>query len=170
MKHGFIGFGNLARAIYEGLKEEEGMSFAYFARSRKEVPIPFYEKLEQLVHFSDVLWLAVKPQDLAGILRQLERCDLRGKIIVSPVAGKSIAYIERFLGEDQLIVRIMPNLAMAYRMSVTACWYKRRSPTCGKHRIYRTFFGRGSADRTHHAQSGNGLPHVGDRLLYQQAW
>ncbi|MBZ4652104.1 MAG: Pyrroline-5-carboxylate reductase [Proteiniphilum sp.] len=120
MKHGFIGFGNLARAIYEGLKEEEGMSFAYFARSRKEVPIPFYEKLEQLVHFSDVLWLAVKPQDLAGILRQIERCDLRGKIIVSPVAGKSIAYIERFLGEDQLIVRIMPNLAMAYRMSVTA--------------------------------------------------
>ncbi|HCC85593.1 MAG: Pyrroline-5-carboxylate reductase [Proteiniphilum acetatigenes] len=120
MKHGFIGFGNLARAIYEGLKEEEGMTFAYFARSRKEVPISFYEKLEQLVDFSDVLWLAVKPQDLGGILAQLKKCNREGKTIVSPVAGKSIAYIERYLGKEQLVVRIMPNLAMAYRMSVTA--------------------------------------------------
>lgn len=120
MKHGFIGFGNLARAIYEGLKEEEGMTFAYFARSDKAMSIPFHEKLEQLVDHSDVLWLAVKPQDLAGILQQLKECDLTGKTIVTPVAGKSIAWIERYLGAEQLIVRIMPNLAMAYRMSVTA--------------------------------------------------
>lgn len=120
MKHGFIGFGNLARAIYEGLREEEGMEFTYFARSGKELPIPFCEKLEQLVSVADVLWLAVKPQDLAGILLQLKECDLTGKAIVSPVAGKSIAYIERYLGDDRLIVRIMPNLAIAYRMSVTA--------------------------------------------------
>ncbi len=120
MKHGFIGFGNLAKAIYEGLKEQEEMTFSYFARSRKEIPIPFCEELEQLVSSSEVIWLVVKPQDLAGILMQLKECDLTGKTIVSPVAGKSIAWIERYLGEDQLIVRIMPNLAMAYRMSVTA--------------------------------------------------
>ena len=120
MKHGFIGFGNLARAIYEGLKEEEGMTFSYFARSRKDLPIPFHEELQELVSSADILWLAVKPQDLAGILMQLKECDLTGKRIVSPVAGKSITWIERYLGEDQLIVRIMPNLAMAYRMSVTA--------------------------------------------------
>lgn|SRR5690554_4710689 len=120
MKHGFIGFGNLAKAVYQGLKEEKGMEFAYFARSRKEVPLPFYENMGDLVAYADVLWLTVKPQDLAGILNQLKAYSLNGKTIVSPVAGKSIAYIERFLGNNQLIVRIMPNLAMAYRKSVTA--------------------------------------------------
>ncbi|MFA7493417.1 MAG: pyrroline-5-carboxylate reductase dimerization domain-containing protein, partial [Proteiniphilum sp.] len=32
----------------------------------------------------------------------------------------NIAFIERYLGKEQLIIRIMPNLAMAYRKSVTA--------------------------------------------------
>lgn len=120
MKHGFIGFGNLAKAVYQGLKEEKGMEFAYFARNRKEVDIPFFTHLDPLVSFADVIWLVVKPQDLAGILDQLKEIALTGKTIVSPVAGKSIASIERYLGEEQLIVRIMPNLAMAYRKSVTA--------------------------------------------------
>jgi len=120
MKHGFIGFGNLAKAVYQGLREEKEMEFAYFARGRKEVPLSYYEEMSDLVMFADVLWLAVKPQDLPGILDQLKAFSLTGKTIISPVAGKSIAYIERYLGKEQLIVRIMPNLAMAYRKSVTA--------------------------------------------------
>jgi pyrroline-5-carboxylate reductase len=120
MKQGFIGFGNLAKAVYRGLKEEKEMEFAYFARSKKEEPICFYETMEELVASSDVLWLGVKPQDLGGILIQLKECNREGKTIVSPVAGKSIAYIERYLGTEQLVVRIMPNLAIAYRKSVTA--------------------------------------------------
>ncbi|HHU25707.1 MAG TPA: NAD(P)-binding domain-containing protein [Bacteroidales bacterium] len=120
MKHGFIGFGNLAKAVYRGLEEEKGMQFGYFARSRKEVPIPFHEQMEGLVDFADVIWLMVKPQDLEGILTQLRQHNTRGKTIVSPVAGKPIAYIERFLGKEQRVVRIMPNLAIAYRESVTA--------------------------------------------------
>lgn len=120
MKHGFIGFGNLAKAVWQGLKEEEGVEFAYFARSRKEEPLRFCTTLNDLVTFADVIWLAVKPQDLAALLQQLKGLPLSGKIIISPVAGKSIGYMERYLGDEQLIVRIMPNLAMAYRMSVTA--------------------------------------------------
>ncbi len=120
MKQGFIGFGNLTRAVYQGLKEEKGMAFAYFDRTRKETDILFCEQMNDLVSFADVIWLGIKPQDLSGILEQLKECNLEGKTIVSPVAGKSIAYIERYLGKDQLVVRIMPNLAMAYRKSVTA--------------------------------------------------
>ncbi|MCE5204689.1 MAG: NAD(P)-binding domain-containing protein [Porphyromonadaceae bacterium] len=120
MKHGFIGFGNLTRAVYHGLEEEKGMTFAYFARTRKETDILFCEQINDLVSFADVIWLGIKPQDLNGILEQLKGCNLEGKAIVSPVAGKSIAYIEKYLGKDRLIVRIMPNLAMAYRKSVTA--------------------------------------------------
>lgn len=120
VKHGFIGFGNLAKAVYQGLKEEEEIEFAYFARSPKEVDIPYYSRINDLVAFADVIWLMVKPQDLSAILEQLRPLDRAEKAIVSPAAGRNIAFIERYLGEEQLIVRIMPNLAMAYRKSVTA--------------------------------------------------
>lgn len=120
MKQGFIGFGNLAKAVYRGLKEERGFEFTYFARNKKDVDLHYFEQLESLVYYADVLWLAVKPQDLAGILDQLKNIDISGKTIVSPIAGKSISYIEKYLGKDTTIVRIMPNLAMAYNASVTA--------------------------------------------------
>lgn len=120
MKQGFIGFGNLAQAVYRGLEKERNMAFAYFARSPKEVGITYHAQMADLVAFADVIWIMVKPQDLGGILEQLKQHDLRGKTVVSPVAGKTIAYIERFLGKEQRVVRIMPNLAIAYRESVTA--------------------------------------------------
>lgn len=120
MKHGFIGFGNLAKAIYQGLKNENNIRFAYFARSKKETDIPFFDKIEDLLSFSEVIWLTIKPQDLSGILEQLQPLDRNGKTFVSPVAGKSIAFIEQYLGNGQTIVRIMPNLAIAYKKSVTA--------------------------------------------------
>ncbi len=120
MKHGFIGFGNLAKAVYLGLKDERKINFGYFARSKKDIEIPYYENLDKLVSFADTIWLAVKPQDIAGILSQLKELDIYDKTIISPVAGKSVAYIEQFLGNEQTIIRIMPNLAMAYKASVTA--------------------------------------------------
>ena len=120
MNYGFIGFGNLAKAVYQGLKNEHGIRFAYYARNKKDVEIPFYEKIEDLVVFADVVWIAVKPQDLTGILEQLQPINRINKVFVSPVAGKSIAFIENYLGKEQPVVRIMPNLAMAYQRSVTA--------------------------------------------------
>ena len=120
MKHGFIGFGNLAKAVYMGLKDEVDIEFYYYARSEKEVGIKFCFTLEQLVLNADIIWLTVKPQDLSTILEDLKTIDISGKTILSPVAGRSIDYIEKYLGKDQLIIRIMPNLAMAYKSSVTA--------------------------------------------------
>lgn len=120
MKYGFIGFGNLAKAVYQGLKNGNNIQFAYFARNKKDIELPFFDKIEELVAFSDVIWLTIKPQDIGGILEKMQSVNLSGKLIVSPVAGKSIAFIESYLGNNIPIVRIMPNLAMAYQKSVTA--------------------------------------------------
>ncbi len=120
MRHGFIGFGNLAKAVYLGLKEEKDINFYYFARSKKDVDIKYCASLDLLVSNADVLWLTVKPQDLSAILQDLKKINLTGKTIISPVAGRSINFIENYLGVNQLIIRIMPNLAMAYKASVTA--------------------------------------------------
>lgn len=120
MNHGFIGFGNLAKAIYQGLKHENNSQFAYFARSEKDTDATYIDNIEQLVAQSDVVWIVVKPQDLQGILGQLQPLNREGKLFVSPVAGKKIAFIEQYLGKEQAIARIMPNLAIAYQKSVTS--------------------------------------------------
>lgn len=120
MRQGFIGFGNLAKAIYQGLKEDKNIEFAYFDIIKKDIDIPHFENMESLVSFADVIWLTVKPQNIAEILEELKLCKIKEKTVASPVAGKTIAYIEHFLGGELPIVRIMPNLAIAYRRSVTA--------------------------------------------------
>ena len=120
MKHGFIGFGNLAKAIYLGLKDEDDLEFYYYDRSKKNTDIQFCSSLEKLVLNADIIWLTVKPQDLSNVLEDLKKTNIKQKTVLSPVAGRSIDFIEKYLGKDQLIIRIMPNLAMAYKSSVTA--------------------------------------------------
>ena len=120
MKHGFIGFGNLAKAVYLGLKDEADIKFYYYARSKKDVDIKFCTTLEELVTNADILWLTVKPQDLSTVLEDLRKIDISGKTILSPVAGRSVNFIEKYLGKEQLLIRILPNLALDYKSSVTA--------------------------------------------------
>jgi len=48
MNYGFIGFGNLAKALYQGLKDEPNINFGYFSRHKKEVEIPFSKVLNHL--------------------------------------------------------------------------------------------------------------------------
>ncbi|MFA5712898.1 MAG: pyrroline-5-carboxylate reductase dimerization domain-containing protein [Bacteroidales bacterium] len=119
MNHGFIGFGNLGNAIYKGLKKEKELHFAYFSRGNKEQAPLKIETLEELVHFANYIWLTVRPQDLDKILKELSGFNCEDKIIISPVAGKKIAAIQKYFGKEQPIIRIMPNLAVAYRKSVT---------------------------------------------------
>ena len=129
MKYGFIGFGNLAKAIWEGLKEDKEIEFAYVDPSTKielgalqvkNERIKSFKNIKELVAFSDVIWLCIKPQNLVEVLDELKNINLDGKIFVSPVAGKSISFIENSLGKKVVMMRIMPNLAIAYGKSVTA--------------------------------------------------
>ena len=120
MKYGFIGFGNLAKAIWTGLKDDKDIEFAYTDKTNNLEEIKSFGNISLLVSFSDVIWLCIKPQNLNEVLEELKNFNLDGKILVSPVAGKSIKFIQNSLGKNVSIVRIMPNLAIAYGKSVTA--------------------------------------------------
>ena len=120
MKYGFIGFGNLAHAIHQGLKEDKEISFAYVDKKDRQEELKKFQNIKELVSFSDVIWLCIKPQSLVEVLDKLKDLSLDGKILVSPVAGKSINTVLNALEKKVAIVRIMPNLAVAYGKSVTA--------------------------------------------------
>jgi len=120
MNYGFIGFGNLAKAIYTGLKDNDALAFAYLSKTSRHPNIQAFDKLSDLVDFADVLWLCVKPQQLHEVLPELKKLDLRGKALVSPVAGKNLDFLQKELGQEVTLMRIMPNLAIATKESVTA--------------------------------------------------
>jgi pyrroline-5-carboxylate reductase len=50
--------------------------------------------LKELISFSDVVWLCVKPQVLAEVLEDMKGINLKEKVVVSVIAGKSIGFIE----------------------------------------------------------------------------
>ena len=104
MKYGFIGFGNLAKAIYQGLKGDQNIDFAFFDINNQQIDsIKSFNSLEELSSFADVVWVCVKPQNLVEVLEEIKNYDLTGKVIVSPVAGKSINFFENYFGDCKFI-------------------------------------------------------------------
>lgn len=67
----------------------------------------FCNDIETLIANADVVFIAVKPQFLAGAVGKLVG-KLNDKFIVSIVAGASIAKLEELTGSKH-IVRVMPN-------------------------------------------------------------
>lgn len=82
MKYGFIGFGHLANAIYQGLKNEP-ITFAYTSKVNDFTEIRSFETIKELATFADVIWICVKPQDLIPVLEKLRAVNLSKKMVVS---------------------------------------------------------------------------------------
>ena len=64
-----------------------------------------------LIKYSQVVILAVKPQDIDELLKGEICCDLSDeKLVISIAAGITTAHIEAIAGRDVPVVRVMPNM------------------------------------------------------------
>jgi pyrroline-5-carboxylate reductase len=63
----------------------------------------------QVVAASDVVFIAVKPQYVAPVLREVRPQLTKDHIIVSIAAGVTLNTLKEAAGEDARIVRVMPN-------------------------------------------------------------
>jgi pyrroline-5-carboxylate reductase len=68
---------------------------------------------------SRVVVLAVKPQDSAGVLEEISGVMEGQKVVLSIVAGLSIASMRDKLGGEPSIVRVMPNMGAQVGASVS---------------------------------------------------
>ena len=67
----------------------------------------------ELAAQSDVLVLAVKPKDMAALVRSIATAVERDGLVISLAAGVRTAFVEALLRGRGRVVRIMPNLACA---------------------------------------------------------
>ena len=64
---------------------------------------------EELVDTCDIIILAVKPQDLAGVLEPIASSFTESHLVVSLAAGFSLKSLQRLLPSVKGMVRAMPN-------------------------------------------------------------
>ncbi len=83
----------------------------------------------ETVRESDVLIVAVKPQDLDALLTTLKPHLTRKHLLISIVAGKTLAALAKCAGKTPRIIRVMPNLALIVQEGMSVyCASKQAKP------------------------------------------
>lgn len=110
-KVGIVGYGNMGSAIAEGIKGDYSV-LVFDKDAGKTAPargMKTARSLEELLGGSDIVVLAVKPQELGEVLERAKD-GFVGKLVVSIAAGIPTSLLEERLGGGCRVVRAMPNL------------------------------------------------------------
>jgi pyrroline-5-carboxylate reductase len=129
-KVGFIGAGNMGEALIRGLVNANVVApeaiWASDVRLErlKELDSQYGIQLApdnlEVVRQADVLIMAVKPQIMATVLREIAPALTRRKLMISLAAGVSTARIRATLGREVRLIRVMPNTPALVLEGVTA--------------------------------------------------
>ena len=122
---GFIGAGNMGGAYIKALNNQ-----VYFYEKNKERAKEIeneskalsLDNLKTLIEKSDVIFIAVKPQILENVLKEVKDYDYKNKIFVTLVAGIKMGFYEKILGTIKL-VRVMPNTPVQVKMGVAGATF-----------------------------------------------
>ncbi|MHB8124759.1 MAG: pyrroline-5-carboxylate reductase [Desulfitobacteriaceae bacterium] len=122
---GFIGAGNLAEAVIKGLTagaEKPRIMATDLSKERLSVLEEKYGvltgELAKVVEESEVIVIAVKPKDVATVVKSLATFSIQGKLVISVAAGIPLAMLENSL-PGVAVVRVMPNTSCAVLLSMT---------------------------------------------------
>lgn len=130
---GIIGLGNMGKAIALVSSGLAGISIAGYDSNVKSLTSPGNKtgagkikitgSINELVRKSDIIIIAVKPQNFAALADQVKASaspgQLKNKLFISIMAGVTVKRISRLLGSGK-VIRTMPNLALKEGKSVTA--------------------------------------------------
>jgi len=174
----FIGGGNMAEALIKGLIDKSRA-----APEQVIVSEPREERAQFLSHtyHAEVIWdnqaaaqraeiivLAVKPQVMRGVLQDLSSVVAPNQLIISIAAGISTASIASHIGNDQRIIRAMPNTPAQIGMGAVALC-SGGSATYGDLEIAQSLFnviGVSVVVQEHHMDAVTGLSGSGPAYIF----
>ncbi len=127
---GIIGLGTMGRCIVSGLLESKKFTkntIGFTTRQETsldkaaaELGIVACKTNADLVSRCETLILAVKPQNLLEVLKEIAPGVRPGQTIISIVASVPTASIEQHLGKNAVVLRAMPNTPAQVRAAITA--------------------------------------------------
>lgn len=125
---GFIGGGNMAEAMIQGLSQKYNIWVSDPITSRLDYLSSIYNintasGNKELVKKSGIVILAVKPQHVGEVLSEIKPVVNSTKLIISIAAGISLSQMRTIVGDSTRLIRVMPNTPslVAEGMSVVVC-------------------------------------------------
>ncbi len=119
MKLGFIGCGNMAKAMISGIlakknfSKEDIMASAVTEKTlsyiKNELGIIAEPDNKRVAKCSDIIVLAIKPIYMEEVINEIKDDTDESKIIVTLAPGKTLLWIEKKFGKKTKVVRTMPN-------------------------------------------------------------
>lgn len=115
---GFIGAGNMATAIINGIlanKAKSAGELSVFDLDEKKLALMAEKGVDtvssccELAEKSNIVVLAVKPQNYDEVLADIRDAVKDETVVVTIAAGISIDYVRKGLGKNVPAVRVMPN-------------------------------------------------------------
>ena len=119
MKYGFIGCGNMGSAIARALARST-TDLLVSDRSGKAKALGFPYGTAAEAARADRVFLAVKPQMMAGVLADLKPILAEKRpLLITMAAGLTMAQIDAMAGGGFPIIRLMPNTPVAVGKGLT---------------------------------------------------
>lgn len=119
MKIGFIGCGNMASAMINGIlrkgiypKEEilvSNLTEAGSKKSREKLGVQTTLDNKKVAREADTIVLAVKPQFYEEVLDEIRDLLTEEKMIIGIAPGKTLGWLEEKCGMPLKVARMMPN-------------------------------------------------------------
>lgn len=114
---GFIGVGVMGSSIIKSLLLQSMTSDQICIADKSQVKLDqiksqYQVEIKEITAIGkscDVIFLAVKPQDLADVLNDLKQTIKPETLVISIAAGKTIKFIEDQLQTNNPVIRAMPN-------------------------------------------------------------
>ena len=129
-KLGFFGAGKMAEGILAAASLAPGFDPsavlmaekvpARAAEMAKKYGVRTTPDARDVAREAHVVFLAVRPQDLAALAADVKPILTDKTLVVSIAAGKSIATLRKALGRNVRLVRVMPNLALRAKEGMCA--------------------------------------------------
>lgn len=128
-KLGFIGCGKMAKAIINGclsadfVNNEDILASVRTPESaqnsQKELNIQVLTDNKKIVDFANIIFIATKPNQVEGVLQEIQEKLTNEKLIISLAAGISIKKIEQYTNLSP-VIRVMPNTPVLVKEGISA--------------------------------------------------
>lgn len=129
-KIGFIGCGNMAKAMIGGIIESKIVSpeniiasdgyMPSLESSKDKYGIRISQDNKEVAAESDIVFLAVKPNMYEAVISEIKDAVSENTIIVTIAPGKTLANIGKCFGKKVKVLRTMPNTPALVGAGVTA--------------------------------------------------
>jgi len=149
MKIGFFGAGKMAEGILSAIADKKGVIMAEKVPARaqelkRKYGVKMADDLKAVVKAADLVFLAVKPQDVDAVAAEVKPLLTASKTIVSIVAGKTLAKLRKAFGAKVRLIRVMPNLALRANAGMCAICAAAKTPAAAVKAVEKILGGAGA--------------------------